>query len=232
MHWKNNMNNKYDKLKYKAVIFDMDGTMFDTEYLASIAWKRAGEELNYTITEDVLSQVRGRNITDAIRIFSDFYGTDQVYKRAKVLRDQYVANMIEQDGVPIKKGLLELLTFLKGRHKKMAVATSSKCEPAKRHLIETGVYDYFHAHIYGDMVKISKPNPEIFLIAAEQLGVTPDECLVLEDSKAGIRAGKNAGMCPILIPDLTPPDKEMTEDAYLICNDLLEVLDILKNIIE
>jgi len=232
MHWKNNMNSKSQNLKFKAVIFDMDGTMFDTEYLASIAWKRAGEELNYTITEDVLSQVRGRNITDAIQIFSDIYGTDQVYKKAKVLRDQYVANMIEQDGVPIKKGLLELLTYLKDWHKKMAVATSSKCETAKRHLMETGVYDYFQAHIYGDMVKKSKPNSEIFLMAAEQLGVSPEECLVLEDSKAGIRAGKNAGMFPILIPDLTPPDKEMTEDAYLICKDLLEVLDILKNLVE
>lgn len=231
MHWKNNVN-KNINLNYKAIIFDMDGTMFDTEYLASLAWKRAGEELNYSITEDILSQVRGRNITDAIRIFSEIFGTDQVYKNAKVLRDRYVADMIKQNGIPIKKGLLELLTFLKDGHKKMAVATSSKCETAKRFLIETGVYNYFQAHIYGDMVNKSKPNPEIFLMAAEQLGVSPEECLVLEDSKAGIRAGKHAGMCPILIPDLNPPDKEMTDDAYLICKDLLEVLDILKNIVE
>lgn len=224
------MNDNYQNLKYEAVIFDMDGTMFDTEYLASIAWKRAGEELNYSITEEVLSQVRGRNITDAIQIFSDIYGTDQVYKKAKVLRDKYVADMIKQDGIPIKKGLLELLTFLKNGNKKMAVATSSKCERAKSNLIGADVYDYFQVHIYGDMVEKSKPNPDIFLMAAEQLGASPKECLVLEDSRAGIRAGKNAGMIPILIPDLAPPDKEMTEDAYLICKDLLEVLDVLKNI--
>lgn len=216
-------------LKYKAVIFDMDGTMFDTEYLASKAWKRAGEELNYSITEDILSQVRGRNITDAIRIFSEIFGTDQVYKNAKVLRDRYVADMIKQNGIPIKKGLFELLSFLRETHTKMAVATSSECERAKKCLTAAGVYDYFDAHIYGDMVTNSKPNPDIFLMAARQLDVRAEECLVLEDSKSGIRAGKNAGMYPILIPDLTPPDKEMTEDASLICNDLMEVLEVLKN---
>jgi beta-phosphoglucomutase family hydrolase len=232
MNRKNNMNKSYKNLKYKAVIFDMDGTMFNTEYLASLAWEKAGKKLNYSITEDVLSQVRGRNMTDAIQIFSHIYGTDRVYKEAKVLRDQYVATMIEQDGIPIKKGLIEILTFLKNENKKIAVATSSKCEIAKRYLKETGVYDYFQAHIYGDMVKNSKPDPEIFLIAAKTLGVNPAECLVLEDSKAGIRAGKNAGMCSILIPDLTPPDKDMKADAYLICNDLLEVLALLKNLVE
>lgn len=216
-------------LKYKAVIFDMDGTMFDTEYLASKAWKRAGEELNYSITEDILSQVRGRNITDAIRIFSEIFGTDQVYKNAKVLRDRYVADMIKQNGIPIKKGLFELLSFLREIHTKMAVATSSECERAKKCLTAAGVYDYFDAYIYGDMVTNSKPNPDIFLMAARQLDVRAEECLVLEDSKSGIRAGKNAGMYPILIPDLTPPDKEMIEDASLICNDLMEVLEVLKN---
>ncbi len=231
MHWKNNVNKNLN-LNYKAVIFDMDGTMFDTEYLASLAWKRAGEELNYSITEDILSQVRGRNITDAIRIFSEIFGTDQVYKNAKVLRDGYVADMIKQNGIPIKKGLFELLAFLRETNTKMAVATSSYCERAKKYLIDAGVYDYFEAHIYGDMVTESKPNPEIFLMAARQLNVKAGECLVLEDSKSGIRAGKNAGMYPILIPDLTPPDKEMTENASLICKDLMEVLEVLKNSIQ
>lgn len=219
-------------LKYTAVIFDMDGTMFDTEYLASKAWKLAGEELNYSITEDILSQVRGRNMTDAIRIFSETFGTDQVYKNAKVLRDRYVADMIKQNGIPIKKGLFELLSFLRETNTKMAVATSSKCEIAKKYLTAAGVYDYFGAHIYGDMVTKSKPNPDIFLLAARQLDVKAEECLVLEDSRSGIRAGKNAGMYPILIPDLTPPDKEMTEDASLICKDLMEVLEVLKNSIK
>jgi HAD superfamily hydrolase (TIGR01509 family) len=231
MHWKNNVNMNIN-LKYKAVIFDMDGTMFNTEYLASIAWKKAGEELNYPITEEILSQVRGRNLADGMRIFSETFGNDQVYKNAKVLRDQYVAEMIKQNGIPIKKGLPELLSFLRETHTKIAVATSSKYEVAKRYLTETGVYDYYGAHIYGDMVSKSKPDPEIFLLAARQLGVKARECLVLEDSRSGIRAGKNAGMFPILIPDMTPPDIEMTEDASLICKDLMEVLDILRNSIE
>ncbi|WP_313132047.1 HAD family hydrolase [Anaerocolumna sp.] len=231
MHWKNS-ENKYINLAYKAVIFDMDGTMLDTERLASIAWKRAGEELNYPITEEILSQVRGRNLTDSIRIFSEIFGTDQVYKNAKVLRDRYVADMIKQDGVPTKKGLFELLSFLKDTNIKMAVATSSKSEIAKKHLTGVGIYNYFEAHIYGDMVAKSKPNPEIFLLAARELKVETHECLVLEDSKSGIRAGKNAGMYSILIPDMTPPDKEMAEDASLICKDLMEVLEILKNSIE
>ena len=126
--------------------------------------------------------------------------------------------------MPCKEGLQELLTYLKDNGMKIAMATSSNREDAERNLNMAGLREYFDALICGDMIRRSKPDPDIYLTAARTLGVQPEECIGLEDSRNGIKSVSAAGMHGILIPDLIQPDEEMTACAEAVLHDLRAVI--------
>ena len=134
---------------------------------------------------------------------------------------------IEEKGVPLKEGLPELLEYLKGQDIRMAVATSTQQSLAEKMLKIAGVYEYFDAVAYGNKVKRSKPFPDIFQKAAEDLGVPMRECLVLEDSPNGIRAGAAAGCKAVMVPDLMEPTDELQTLTAAIVPDLFAVVPLL-----
>ena len=134
----------------------------------------------------------------------------------------------EVDGVPKKPGLDELLAWLDEQHIPMAVASSSRMDVIQRNLDNWGMRSYFSVLASGQQVTRSKPDPEIFLLAAEKLGVTPGHALVLEDSYNGVRAGAAGGFVTVMVPDLLPADDEMRRLYTAECRSLFEVLDGLK----
>ncbi len=186
----------------RGVIFDMDGLMFDTERMVSSMWKKAGEAVHVDISMDFLDSFRGRNPAAIKEMFLEKYGREFEYERCRNIKTQLQYEHVYTKGVPIKKGLFELLEYLKDRGIKMAVATSTSRKLADTMLEKAGAAKYFDAFVYGDQVERSKPAPDIFLRAAEEIGVPMKECLVLEDSVAGVEAGKAAGGYIIHIPDI------------------------------
>lgn len=209
----------------KGAIFDMDGLMFDTEVLSTKGWLQAGKELDFPITEEFISKFRGTNIAYSRKLFLDTYGKKVDYDKAREVRTLWMDAEIEKNGVPIKKGLIELLCYLQEHHFLSAVATSTHKELADKYLNMADVSKYFNYFIYGNMVEHSKPNPEIFLRVAGGLNLLPEECVVLEDSPHGISAGYSAGCKVIGIPDTIPFTDEVYSLCTTRCTDLSEAIN-------
>lgn len=212
----------------KLVIFDMDGLMFDTETVSRDAWKIAGERVNLHFDDELFSQILGTNSTYITNTFINKFGENSPYKDLIAERNIIADELINTNGLRVKKGLNELLTYLKTNNIKRAVATSTSRERALKLLTLANVVNEFDYVICGDEVTKSKPDPEIFLKVAEKLNVSPKNCIVLEDSRFGIYAAKNAGMYPIMVPDLLIPDEELLEIIHSKVNNLEEVIEILK----
>lgn len=211
------------KKRVQAVLFDMDGLMFDTEIIYINAWKKTGKRLNIPIGDEFLMQSRGMIRKDSRQLFETLYQPSMDYEEIIELRQQFVEEEL-QKGVDCKKGLKELLDYLKEQDYRIALATSTPKERAIRLLDQTNTTSYFDSLIFGDMVERGKPEPDIFIEAAKSLGQKPEHCLVLEDSRNGIVAGKRAGCQVIMIPDLILPTEEIKELTNAIFESLLDVI--------
>lgn len=214
----------------RGVIFDMDGLMFDTERLVSSFWKQAGQEIGVDIPMEFLNGFRGRNPAAIQDAFLEKYGPEFEFEHCRALKIQLQYKYIEETGVPIKKGLTELLEYLKKHEIRKAVATSTARQMANTMLKKAGVYECFDAFAYGDMIDRGKPAPDIFLKAAEEMHVPIKECLVLEDSIAGVEAGKAAGGYIIHIPDIVVVPEEVKSGITAQMNSLEEVIAWLEQI--
>lgn len=212
----------------KAVIFDMDGLMIDSERATFEEYGHVLESMGLTITEEFYKTLLGKTVKASQQLFFNQYGND--FPIEKVVKDVHVrlANRFETQGVPVKKGLIELLDYLKKNNYKTIVATSSQRSRVDTILSLAHLIEYYDDSICGDEVTNGKPNPEVFLKACEKLGVQPDEAFVLEDSEAGIEAAYRANIKVICVPDMKYPEKEYEEKTYKIINSLEEVIDLLK----
>lgn len=211
-----------------ALIFDMDGLMIDTERLAANGWKKAGKEMGFFIDDSQISQIRGRNVEAIRQLFQDWYQGSVSYEKARAIRVAYVSDYIRKKGVPVKEGLTELLKYLIEQKIPAAVASSTAREVVEDHLSQAGVLSWFDAVICGDEVQKCKPDPEIFLKAAEKLKADPEKCIVLEDSFNGIRAGYASGGKVIMVPDLDLPTEEIKKLCLRVCPTLAHVKAVLE----
>lgn len=217
--------------KISAVIFDMDGLMFDTERISTPAWQKAGADLGYLIPESLIFSTIGVTGEGTEAIHMNHFGADYPYAEVNRRKKENLQRHIEEHGLPIKKGLLELISFLRQKSLPTAVATSSSRAIVFFYLGKAWLADGFDVVICGDEVARGKPLPDIFLKAAEKLGVPPGECLVLEDSENGIRAAHAAGTIPVLIPDLREVPEKVQKLAFKQFGTLLEVRDYLDTVI-
>ena len=213
----------YEKEKAEAVVFDMDGVIFDSENLVIRCWQEVAEKYGIPNIEEACHECLGINATLTKELMLRRYGEDfpyDDYKRemSALFHEQAAGGKLLQ-----KPGVRELLTYLKEHHVKIALASSTRREVVMRELEEGGLLPYFDRVICGDMVDKSKPEPDIFLKACESLGVNPANAFAVEDSYNGIRAAYRAGMKPIMVPDLSEPTAEMEELAYCILPSLVEV---------
>ena len=206
----------------RAVIFDMDGLMIDTERLALKAWQLAGVDFGFPITEDIFVTMVGRNRWDSDRTLVEVFGSDFPVDAVRKRYRTYVNGWIDEGKLSIKSGLLELLGFLDHVSIPKAVATSTEYDRAIHKLSLVNLLERFPIVIAGDQVQKGKPAPDIFLAASVQLGVLPKHCLVLEDSDAGIQAAYDAGMTSVMIPDMKPPSEKSRTFAHRVFGELGE----------
>ncbi|MGN1183491.1 MAG: HAD family hydrolase [Faecalibacillus sp.] len=211
-------------LKVKAVIFDMDGLMIDTEPVGNMICIQAHQKFGYMITQDMLFDLIGRNAQSAkeyyISVFGENYPTELIREEANRLREDYYSTHC----IEVKPGLYELLAYLKSQGILMAVASSTKSDRVLENLKEIHVENDFDCIIGGDKIIHGKPAPDIFLKALELLGVKKEEAVVLEDSKNGILASYAAGIPVICIPDLVKHSQDIIDKTYLVLDDLNQVI--------
>ena len=215
-------------MKIKGVIFDMDGLMLDTEKLYNRFWREAAAEFGYTMTYEHALVIRSMNPVICSETLKQLLGKDFPYEEAKTLRRKLMKEYVKIHGVEKKKGLDELLQFLKRNKMKTAVATSSNRSRTEWYLTSVGVWEYVDEIICGDMVGKGKPEPDIYLTAAKHLELFPDECIALEDAPAGILSAYRAGCHPVFIPDLDEGDIDTREIAEYIAGNLSDVIDFIK----
>lgn len=198
----------------QAIIFDMDGLMFDTETLSVKGWHAAGQAQGVDITEAMVFQVFGLNPKSLGQFWTSQFGASFDHDKAMAGRIAYMKNDVQKNGVPIKPGLLELLSYLNEEGYPFAVASSSQKPMIHYYLALAGIDEYFKYIVGGDDVKKGKPAPDIFLKAATLMGVAPADCMVFEDSENGILAAHHAGMKPVMVPDKIKPSQDTKNLLY------------------
>lgn len=209
----------------RGAIFDMDGLMFDTERLFLRAFDEAvTPRMGHPFPEEKLRQLIGRS--DSRRLFPELFPGDS-FEECFAIKRAWVADFVEKNGLPIKPGLFQLLDYLKVSGRPMAVASSSGTKLVRGYLERSGTAPYFSAVITGDMVERGKPEPDIFLRAAEALGLPPEACLVFEDSRNGLLAAHAAGIPCVIVPDLVDPTLEFSGMALAKFRDLAQAADFL-----
>ena len=208
----------------KGAVFDMDGLMFDSEKLVFENWKTMLTELGFEYNLEIFKNTIGFRTDETKRYYNSLYPTGFNYDELKIRSRKMFFDRVENEGVPIKKGLFELLDFLKQNNIKMAVATSTSRQSCEKMLTKAGVIKYFDAIVCGDDVTNGKPHPEVFLKASEKLCLEPENCVALEDSINGIKSAYSAGMTAIMVPDFLQPTDEIKPMISFLCNDLTEVI--------
>lgn len=212
----------------QALLFDMDGLMFNTERIAEEGWRQVAAREGFLLDPDRMEAIRGTNELRCRQLFSQWYGETVDFSHALDQCHRYIASQLEENGVPLKKGLPELLEYAKKNNIPAAVATSTPRRIASRYWDLAGVTSYFSASVCGDEVTLGKPNPQIFLMAAERLGVAPENCLVLEDSPNGLRAGHAGNMYVGMVPDIAPATEELRRLCSFVFEDLSQVIPVLE----
>ena len=202
----------------KGAIFDMDGLMFDTEALWQQGWRKLSKEFGYEPSEDFSRDISGTSGKVMEGIVEKYYpGIDakEFIKRER----NFVEDCLKED-VPMKPGLLFILDMFSKYEVRMAVASSSDKKRILENLRRTGTEKYFSAVLSSTQVENPKPAPDVFILAAKELGLRPEDCYVLEDSFGGIRAAAASGAAAILIPDQQVPTDEIRELADGMFTDL------------
>ena len=212
---------------FDAVVFDMDGVIFDSERAVMNCWIELARKYDIQGIEEPYLACTGTTDAKTKEIMLNAYGEDFPYdeyaKEASVMYHE------KYDGgrLPMKPGVKEILTFLKDNGKKIALASSTRKQTVVNQLRDAGILDYFDEIVTGDMVSRSKPEPDIFLLACEKIGVEPERAYAIEDSYNGIRAAGAGNLRPIMVPDLLPSNEEMEGLAETVLPNLNDVVQYL-----
>ena len=213
----------------KAVLFDMDGLMVDTESLATEAFIHSAKKQGYDMTKEETLLVLGFTTKSIYDFWENYFKNSDVSgKRLVDNHYKYIEDILFTTGPRKMPYIEELLKYLKNSNYKVAVASSSSMNHIINNMEKTDLKKYIDEFASGAEVENGKPAPDVFLLAAKRLGVKPEECLILEDSKAGVIAGSSAGAKVIMVPDMFKPDEVCKEKAYRIVNNLGEVISILE----
>ncbi len=206
-----------------AVVFDMDGVIFDSEKLVVECWVETADKYGIVGVAETCKECLGLNRLAAKEKFLERYGQEFPYDSYKQEMSDLYHKRAREGALQMKPGVVELLRFLKDKDIKIALASSTREAVVKWELTDAGVIDYFDVIVCGDMVSRSKPDPEIFLKACELLQVEPETAFGIEDSYNGIRAAHAGGLRPIMVPDMAEPTDEMRELSEMILPSLLDV---------
>lgn len=211
----------------QAVIFDMDGTLIDTEKYYRIFWPRALAEFGYHMTDEQALSLRSLGRPFAPARLKEWFGEELDYYAVRQKRKDMMEACLDREGIRRKPGALELVQRLKAGGITTAIATATDLERTQKYLKLTGLEGYFDRLISATQVAEGKPSPDIYLYACEQLGLAPENCLAVEDSPNGVLSAYRAGCKVVMVPDQTEADDGLRQYLYAEAKSLDEVYDIL-----
>lgn len=212
---------------HRAVVFDLDGLMVDTERIALECWIESARTFGWEITRETCLALVGIDSRESRQVLLDRMGGNfpmsEVSARGRV---RYLERL-RGEGVQVKPGLVELLDWLAARAVPVAVATSTQQELALEKLALAGLRERFETIVGGDQVPRGKPAPDVYREAIARIGAEPAHCIALEDSEIGLRAAHAAGATCIVVPDLMPPSPAYEPLAHAIVPSLREARELL-----
>ncbi len=197
----------------KAVLFDLDGTLIDTEKYYQRVWPMAVAHFGYEMTRQQALQLRSFGRPFAPLKFKEWYGEDFDYPKVREYRKKLFEEVIAAEGLHLKEGALDILKWLKERNILISTATATDEERTTRYLKKVGIFDYFDKICCATQVKEGKPSPDLYIYAAQQVGVPKENCIAVEDAPNGVRSSQAAGIKTIYIPD-TNDDSDDIEGLY------------------
>lgn len=210
-----------------AVIFDMDGTIFDSERLVLECWENIGNKYGIPDIGEVFMRCIGTNKVRTQEIVFSHYGRDFPYEKFNNESSVLFHEITEKEGLPVKAGAREILAYLREQDVPLGLASSTRLVVVTQELKDAGLYEYFQTVVGGDLLKNSKPAPDIYLMTCERMGVLPRNTYAIEDSYNGIRSAHAAGMHPVMVPDMMPATEEMEGLSEKVFADLFQVREYL-----
>lgn len=213
----------------KAVIFDMDGVLIDTEKHYFTCWKQASREAGFPFSDEQALSLRSCDAKLAEKRMKEIFGEEFDYYAIRERRRQLVKETLEQYGLEKKPEVEETLRYLREKGIKTAVATATPLDRTREHLKELGLLKLFDSVVSAKEVENGKPAPDVYLYACEQIGEKPEHCIAVEDSPNGVLSAYRAGLKPVMVPDLTQPDEELKLLLFGCVNSLSGVCHIIDN---
>ena len=215
-------------MNFKAVLFDMDGVIFDSEQAVIDCWKIVAPEAGIPDIEKFCKGALGITSKATRELFYSMYGDKFPYDELNARRRELFIERFDAGLVAVKPGVTELLTYLRENGIKTSIASSTSSPSVIRELKQAGLYELFDEVVCGDMIEHSKPAPDIWLEAMKRLGVESADSIAIEDSFNGVKSAKAAGIYTIMVPDLVQPDDEIRNLADKVLPSLNEVLKLFK----
>lgn len=211
----------------KAVIFDLDGTLIDTEKYYRKAWPKAFEHFGYKLTDEQYLSIRSLGKPFVQETLKKYSGDpDFNYDEVMKIRKEYMEKYISENGLQAKKGAEELLKFLKEKGILCCIATASPVKRAERYLEAVGLSEYFDKIVSARDMKEGKPSPYVYLYAAEEIGFKSEECMAVEDSPNGVLSAYRAGLKVVMVPDQSPCDEETRKIIFAEKEDLSKIIEL------
>ena len=212
----------------RGVLFDMDGLVLDSETLFTRFWREAANLLGYPMTVEQSYGMRSLGKALGQPYLESLFGSGIDYTTVRNKRIELMSAYVAEHGIAPKPGIYELLDYLDAAGIPAAIASSSPMDAIEKHLSAVNLKHRFRKLCSAHNIPNGKPAPDIYLLAARELGLKPEECLALEDSPTGILAAYRAGCLPIMVPDLDQPNEKTQALLYAKADSLTDVIDILK----
>jgi len=210
----------------KALVFDMDGVLFDSERISRMVWIQAGAEYHLADVEEAERCVIGRSFADTCQFLRERYGPTFPAVEFRTRCSQLFHEYTDAHGMPLMPLAKETLLYLFNKKIPLALASSTRRLVVDKELAEADFTHFFKVTVCGDEVEHSKPNPDIYIEACKKLGFNPEDCIAVEDSPNGIRSAYNAGMKAVMIPDQVQPDEKLKTLLYKCYSSLAELKEL------